>query len=695
MKSEKLIDALGKIEDSLVLEITPAAMATKKIHRWPLWLAAAAMAALCFFGAYKLGLRHQPAVDTPQLQENPEDPEVPEETPADPTAEALRAYLQGFTPSTADQINPDDARVVLTDYIETHPHEFRYLPTWQQARAADWEALTLFAVKVGGFTDTLTAQELEDTVAIYMDQKITHQSSSELQYGNGLYTVMARGVADGPMCYTLQSITMTTSNVYDIVLVGVAFGIPDLLEDPAEYSYNRALLQAQYGDVTAENLESRMYDYLREYGLGSFRISERLTIKVRLQEGDHPFHYLSCKRETIEAPTFTDEEYEALREKLYALPYAYGWDPGSRHAFLNYFMDDPWVMEAYGSWDMVSIERKTVYGKVMDVLTCNGPLHVTTGESQCFLYDPETEEVLFGPSGTWTTEEYDAAEALRRTLLTETGSLGESLYIREAVARYYAENPEALESYREFGETDLVCYSMMNCRLVDANDRYATFELTLAGIGFTEDDWSADPDKWSYNRQKLEELAAEPVDQTNYRQLILPYLYETHPLNSPFAITEQVRLQMCVFLEDFAGITVQGALLTVPFWYISAVRTEIPPVMVLLEETDVPENVERASRFTIAGRSTDTVGVALRFNAPVRQFLLGSARATETGFTVQDNFYVKRSLQDPGDVHILNLQLKPQVYTYGISVTLENGQVYRYALTLSEYSNELIAVPLN
>ena len=55
MKSERIIEALGKIDDRLVIEVIPG-MPIKRNNRWPTIVAAAAVAGLCLFGAGKIGL---------------------------------------------------------------------------------------------------------------------------------------------------------------------------------------------------------------------------------------------------------------------------------------------------------------------------------------------------------------------------------------------------------------------------------------------------------------------------------------------------------------------------------------------------------------------------------------------------------------------------------------------------------------
>jgi len=695
VKSEKLLDALGKIDDELVLEVMPAAVQTKKKRRWPMWLAAAAMVALCFFGAYKLGLQQKPQTGEPLLQDQPEEePPQEVETPADPTAEAVRQYLRGFTPSNSHEIVMEDARAVLTDYIRTHGNEFRYLPAFRQGFNADWDDLTLFVLMVGGFDNTLTEAELEQTVAAYLDQKITHKSSAELQHENGLYTVLARGIADNPVFYCVESVICTTSNVFEIKLAGVEFWTEDLLEQTQEHSKNWELLQSLCGDLTPENLETRIYDQLRNYGIGAFRVSERVTVRVRLQEGDHPFHYLSCTREQIEVPQFSQEDYEALREKLYALPYAYGWDPGSRHAFLNFFMDDPYMMEEYGHWDMVSLERKNILGEVMDVLTCHGPLHARTGESQCFLYSHETGEVTIGASGIWEAQEYDAAEAVRRTLLNETGDYGESVYIREAFALYHMENPEVLEKLEDFGETDYVCYALQDCRMEGSDKDTNTVIVTLSGIGFTAEDWTADSSKWSYNRKKLEELAG-PVDESNYREKLLPYLYETDPLLTPFQITEQARLTMVLRKTGDAVITVHGERWTEPFWYIGWSRTECGPLLISVVEDDFRKTMtgSHVGWYRDPSVSEDTVNVLFRFNAPANQFVYGPLEPTENSFAVNYSFFVQNRVE-VGELQVLEIKLQPQTYAYGCYVVQENGQRVSYALSLDQFGKELVVMEL-
>lgn len=62
MKSKKLMDALGEIDDRYLLSVRPDHLSLKH-RRWPLALAAAAMVGLCIFGAAQL----QPTVREPEV----------------------------------------------------------------------------------------------------------------------------------------------------------------------------------------------------------------------------------------------------------------------------------------------------------------------------------------------------------------------------------------------------------------------------------------------------------------------------------------------------------------------------------------------------------------------------------------------------------------------------------------------------
>lgn len=86
MKSQRLIDALGQIDERLVLDVIPTPVQKKK-PRWPAVLSAAAMVGLCIFGASRLKLpspgQAQPKTEKPTVDV------VYEVDPADPVQEAL------------------------------------------------------------------------------------------------------------------------------------------------------------------------------------------------------------------------------------------------------------------------------------------------------------------------------------------------------------------------------------------------------------------------------------------------------------------------------------------------------------------------------------------------------------------------------------------------------------------------------
>ena len=77
MKSEKLIDALGKIDDRLVTEVFPG-MPIRKKQRWPAILATAAVAGVCLLGCWRLGVFSLPEETVRPMAPSEEIPSVEE-----------------------------------------------------------------------------------------------------------------------------------------------------------------------------------------------------------------------------------------------------------------------------------------------------------------------------------------------------------------------------------------------------------------------------------------------------------------------------------------------------------------------------------------------------------------------------------------------------------------------------------------
>lgn len=147
MKSERIIEALGKIDDRLIVEVIPG-MPIKRNNRWPTIVAAAAVVGLCLFGAGKIGLL----------------PAVPEQQPIEETTTPREVDWTAVWEKLLAAPDPDgiDADIKL-EFL--HYFQENYDPTFQILLDWEWRFAvsdsyqntlcpTLFCE---GQTDTVTA----------------------------------------------------------------------------------------------------------------------------------------------------------------------------------------------------------------------------------------------------------------------------------------------------------------------------------------------------------------------------------------------------------------------------------------------------------------------------------------------------------------------------------------------------------
>lgn len=160
----------------------------------------------------------------------------------------------------------------------------------------------------------------------------------------------------------------------------------------------------------------------------------------------------------LESPTVTEDpvltsEEQAFAEKLWAAPDPDEVGDGAKEAFLAYFEENPDLLETYENYDL-SFRRSVSEGREIAVLKCDGPLMASTGESQCFWYYYDDGTVTFGPSGVWSPETVDYAEAVRR-MLTERSPADTAdydAYVREAFTGYYMEHEAELRQLSQYDE---------------------------------------------------------------------------------------------------------------------------------------------------------------------------------------------------------------------------------------------------
>lgn len=128
MKSEKIIEALGNIDDRLVLDVFPAQPHRKK-RRWPTWVMAAAMITLCVFGANYLGL-----FSAPQAGRN------------QPGLSELATENAAVTESVFHMLRPASTALIAYACWETLKSTLLQLPAASFESMFCWQNIAIFAI---------------------------------------------------------------------------------------------------------------------------------------------------------------------------------------------------------------------------------------------------------------------------------------------------------------------------------------------------------------------------------------------------------------------------------------------------------------------------------------------------------------------------------------------------------------------
>lgn len=533
MKSEKLIEALGDIDDRLVLDVIPAQPRYQK-RRWPTWVMAAAMLALCIFGASQLGVfsglqPKQTATMDPAQTTEPMEPgsvQAPEESVNLPLLTLGSQYIGSGQEiwSTHSYNEVEQLRLNgltdLEDLPETLPVYNNACPENEGGMYVGWEpdfeamkaTLTAAAAMLGiegelqeedvrvqmsgadgswikvDFRGTITVS-LAESLPLPEDCGNESLEAAERMadwiletYGDRFDMVSPQASVSGGRGSTQAEQTYEIC-IYDgsgtqaEQLLRQTFDCVQFRLDQDGVTYvtvRRQQLGEKLGDypiLTAEEAETLFW---QGYGMTSvWDAEDRVQVQktrvmamsvVYLNQGWFdcylPFYRLLVEYDatlgggrTYAAfylpavrPTYISDNrfWKAadteltFEEKIWAAPDPDKVGDTAKEAFITFFQDNPEVMDTYGTYDL-EFSQQQWEGREIAVLKCNGPLMAATGDSQTFWYDYDDGTVQFGPSGTWSPETVDYAEAVRRMLTERSPADSEDYdsYVREAFTRYY------------------------------------------------------------------------------------------------------------------------------------------------------------------------------------------------------------------------------------------------------------------
>lgn len=207
-------------------------------------------------------------------------------------------------------------REAFAQYFIENKNVLMYLPSFDAETPPDRDALLLYAMLRGGLdTSSFTAEELDAAIAGLMEGvTFEHGPANQLQLENGVYTYLPYGL-EGDMTYYRPEncIWNSGSNTYTLTLHGYTFSEEDFRADSTESSENWNALWTYLEQNTDMGIElSRQYliqhfdglllsllyaDIPEDFGM---KASETLTVTFRLQAGDDPMRFVSCKRETLQ-----------------------------------------------------------------------------------------------------------------------------------------------------------------------------------------------------------------------------------------------------------------------------------------------------------------------------------------------------------------------------------------------------------
>lgn len=200
-------------------------------------------------------------------------------------------------------------REALALYFLEHPTLLAFLPVFDEETAPDREDLMLFTLLNSDLGETFTEAELDTAIGTLLDGvSYTHGPSSEADYAKGIYQTLARGLWENPVYYRPElAYWDPDDNVWEMVLTGYEFSAEDFLPQAKEHSSNWEIFSRWSADhqelsedalvqfFDAAILECLYSDTVTPETIG-LQASQYVTVRFRLQEGEHPMQFVSCLR---------------------------------------------------------------------------------------------------------------------------------------------------------------------------------------------------------------------------------------------------------------------------------------------------------------------------------------------------------------------------------------------------------------
>lgn len=520
MKGEKLVNALGKIDDKLVSGAIPVARERKR-SPWPVIAAAAAVAAICLFAF--------PRLLTPLSGENVIPPLAQEDMTPQEAEPALQPFL---TPAVSDEfpatVSQAAAMGVVLQTMEERSISPGALPVYArggESPVPDYAAMKALARELGARLE-LEGEPVRQgkTVVLEAGDTITVDSAmtTEIVFAEPLPLPLAYDLTtyDGACLAAtwiranyLKDLDMEKphTTVVGSEQTGWEVRISDTAAAHSWYQTDVGVLRFALGNGGVEKIVLRSMDtvtalgeypiyFLRQardrvlsgYGycaleqppeeplfdsMGIVYLEFEATdvslpfywFSTELENGEEGLYFLpAVEEEYLKCVTWwKDLQYVGVEEKLQAIPGPEEVTQEVRRAFAD-FLTEMEVDDDYADYEMYF-----ECSGAQVLLHCRGPLMVTTGRVQTFVYDSAEKTVSWGAGGVWEEDPFDAAQAIRRMLLQRSAEehyvgYDYSECVREAVVLYFLEHKQMLQYLPVFdentqpGREDLLLFTVLN-----------------------------------------------------------------------------------------------------------------------------------------------------------------------------------------------------------------------------------------
>lgn len=660
MKSEKIIDALGKIDDRLVISVIPSNYTRKKI-KWPVFLATAAALGLCIWGASKLVPQKPPMYEVPPMI----------------SGDDYRSLWEEKIMQAPDCGNLTlKEKTMFLDYL--WESEILDLPDFHGFRFWFWKEennIPMMDMVFCDITGVIVQRYncVQNVVSLSEERQISYEVIREKLYGASGADALNEEIKS---CF------------YEFILFSF---------DPTFLTFMEWEWHFEYND----SYQNEMLPHLLMTG----------SVETGIQTNDFVYY----ENEIVFAGRNVENEH-GMKEELNPSFWLYFHDvflreryfPGveevgseARNAMMAFFEEDPLRIQEYigGSW---SWSIRNDEGKRLAVLTCEAPLLRGLGNSQQFLYDYESGEVLYGPTGSHGGDRgNDIVEMLRHDLRNILSKKEQFKCIREEFAVYYFNHPEELqylisenEGQPTYAQQDeVVYYRLQELELIDPENMI--YEAKFEGMTIYSKDIDENTENASINGKRVR--LDYPWEFLDYEDSVREAIVQTMADAKTYAeqgINVSQQLQVKFKLQDGEK----------PFLYVGCERkyvcTDAAPLSIR-ELQEYPQQYHHYSDL----QAEDQTTILISSSETISQFqlielLLEDSVSDQTAKPIQDIVKKGRTLFTLAQVTsdepiVIDMAFLGGVMNNrGISFTTSNNETHLYEITLSGIDGSIVLRPI-